>query len=299
MEKQDRSGYRVKVLDIELTNRCNAQCVICPRGELERPIGDMSRETWSTLLSRIKTEHLEGIIFSGFGEPLLHPLLPQYLNQLREVYKGIIQVNTNGARLTKELGRDMIRAEVNILNVSYNGLNKDEYESTMRGMKWDRLVNNIQEMINVRGEGRRPVLSLQSSMPGIRTQRKKIMDVASVLGMETVLLYGFNNRAGYLEDGGEDETTDVIPLVDRFCYPLFFVAWDGTIYPCSHDIKGTQPLGNIEDRSLDEVKKADYPICMRCTICDRKGMKQYKVWKNIFRYKWKNIFHYKLKSIGG
>ena len=287
MERQASSDYRVRVLDIEATNRCNAQCLICPRDELERPVGDMSRETWSTLLSRIQSARLERIIFSGFGEPLLHPLLSAYLRELRGAFTGIIQVNTNGFKLTPEVARDLIEAEVDMLNVSYNGIEKEEYERIMRGMKYERLASNIREFRKARGKRKRPVLSLQSSMPGIKEEKKRIMGVASTLGVEMVQLYGFNNRAGYVEDEGRSGSDT--PLGQRFCYPLLFIAWDGTIYPCSHDIKGTQPLGKIGEVSLGEVEKTDYPMCARCTVCEEDEMKRHKIWKNLWRHRLQSL----------
>jgi sulfatase maturation enzyme AslB (radical SAM superfamily) len=275
------------ILDIELTNRCNARCQICPRSELERPLGDMSNKTFELLAERISHSRTKHVVFSGFGEPLLHPGLPAYVRRLRREVKGRIQVNTNAMALTKELSTKLVETGLDVLNISYNGPEPEAYEQIMRGMQFEKLKRNLEQFLEVRGGRKKPVLSLQSSMPGVRKQKRRIMQIASSLGVEIVRLYGFNNRAGLLpgpEKGGH------VPIEDRFCYDKVMIAWDGTIYPCSHDIKGVHPLGNLVHAGFDAIQKEDYPMCANCTICDRDENKRYKVWKSVLRHKMLRTF---------
>jgi molybdenum cofactor biosynthesis enzyme MoaA len=90
----DSGSYRVLGLDVEVTNRCNTRCAICPREEIERPLGMMSEETFRMLTDRIRASSVLGVIFSGFGEPLLHPSLPQtcpvWKNRLRHVLRRLV-----------------------------------------------------------------------------------------------------------------------------------------------------------------------------------------------------------------
>jgi hypothetical protein len=149
-------------------------------------------------------------------------------------------------------------------------------------MRFKQLEENVHGFIEARGSNPKPLLSLQSSTEGVETQKREIFKIGSALGMEVVQFYSFNNRAGYLQEGTD---LNPIPLSHRFCYKILFIAWDGTIYPCSHDIKGRQPLGNVCLFSLDEIQKQDYPLCAHCTICITQGWKEHKIVKNILRYK--------------
>ena len=168
--------------------------------------------------------------------------------------------------LTEALSTKLVEAGLDVLNVSYNGPEREAYEQIMRGMQFETLQRNLEQFLEVRGGRKKPVLSLQSSMPGVKKQRRTIMQIASLLGVEIVRLYGFNNRAGLLPDPEEGGR---VPMADRFCYDKVMIAWDGTIYPCSHDIKGMHPLGNLVDAGFDAIRKEDYPMCADCTICDR------------------------------
>ena len=187
-------------------------------------------------------------------------------------------MNTNAALLSRHLSRDLVASGLDQLNVSYNGPGREEYETVMRGMRFKTLEENIAGFIQARGKRAKPRLSLQSSMPKAIKTKRRLMKIASILNFERVKIYGFNNRAGNLESVGQSQG---IPLLDRFCCSVLFVAWDGTLYPCSHDIKGRQPLGHVLDFSFDEIEKEDYPICGGCTVCDAEGMKEFKVWRTL------------------
>ena len=288
MGKQAVSPDTIRVLDIELTNRCNASCIICPRTELTRPVGDMSRETFARVIEAVHGSSIARIYFSGFGEPLLHPEIAENIRRLKGVFRGSIQVNTNGAALTREIAAALVESGVDVVNVSYNGPGRGDYERVMKGMRFDTLESNLSTFREVRGAKARPRLSLQSSMPDNNTRKREIVKVASSLGVEILQLYPFNNRAGHIEEtGGENR----IPLEKRFCREMLFVTWEGVLYPCSHALGGADPLGSVHDVDLKAIVKQDYPMCADCTICDAKGLKRQKIWSNVLRHKVRSLFH--------
>ena len=266
----------VRILDIELTNHCNINCTICPRDEITRPFGYMTADTYNTLLAKIKRYSIQHVGISGFGEPLLHPLFPKFIKQLRKGFQGNIQIVTNASRLTAEIADAIIEARVDGLVVSYNGPGKEEYEKVMRGMRFNKLERHVKSFIKKRNDKKKPTLVLQTSMPDALEHKTIVMKIAADLGFEKLNIYPFNNRMGYLKH--ENDNVNHIPLLNRFCYPFLFVAWDGNIYPCSHDIKGLNVLGSILDIEFDKVVKEDYAICASCTICDNKGLKSYNVY---------------------
>ena len=153
-------------------------------------------------------------------------MLPAYVRRLRREVKGRIQVNTNAMALTRELSAKLVETGLDVLNISYNGPEREAYEQIMQGMKFEKLQKNLEQFLEVRGGRKKPELSLQSSMPGVKKQKRTIMQIASLLGVEIVRLYGFNNRAGLLP-GPEKEGR--VPMADRFCYDKVMIAWDGTI----------------------------------------------------------------------
>jgi hypothetical protein len=74
---------RYRVMQIETSNLCSLACVYCPHPTQVRPKGDMSFETFAKCISLVEQSEnpREGgrrfVWLNHFGEPLLHPLLPQ------------------------------------------------------------------------------------------------------------------------------------------------------------------------------------------------------------------------------
>jgi hypothetical protein len=234
----------------------------------------------------LKGTDIRSVIFSGFGEPLLHKRAVDCIARLRADFKRRIQLNTNGSLLTREVSAGLVGAELDVLNLSYNGPAREEYKRVMVGMSFEKLAENVRGFLEVRGKNARPLLSLQSSTAETKAQKDVTLGIGASLGAEVVRFYGFNNRAGYL---WEEAETNTVPLARRFCYRMLFVAWDGTIYPCSHDIKARQPLGNVCLGPLDTGQKRDYPLCVHCSICNNQGLKSHKIWRNVLRYKLRRL----------
>ena len=65
-------------VNIENTNVCNAECVMCPREKLTRPYGFMDFSLFEKIVKEISRRRFttKSIHFHNFGEPLLDKLLP-------------------------------------------------------------------------------------------------------------------------------------------------------------------------------------------------------------------------------
>ena len=70
-------------LFVETTTRCNFNCEMCikhaPASEIRE--GDLSLATFAALEPAFP--HLEALILSGIGEPLLHPHLERFIRQAK------------------------------------------------------------------------------------------------------------------------------------------------------------------------------------------------------------------------
>ena len=83
---------------LEITNYCNLDCVFCPK--TCRPQRQMSLAEFNALTDKL-TGKIKFLYFHLMGEPLLHPLLPQFIQTARQ--KGFIPVlTTNGTLLSQK-----------------------------------------------------------------------------------------------------------------------------------------------------------------------------------------------------
>ena len=103
---------------LELTNRCNFDCLFCPNGSMTRPRGQMDDALAKRLLDEIADKGLcSWVNLSLMGEPLLHP------NLLSIVEHGVrlglpIHLITNLSLLTSERVRQLLELPIAHLALS-------------------------------------------------------------------------------------------------------------------------------------------------------------------------------------
>jgi MoaA/NifB/PqqE/SkfB family radical SAM enzyme len=148
-----------QVLEIEITNYCNAFCGACDRnikgGQLHKDLNlkHMSLDTWRKIiteqnLKNIKEIHLDG----NFGDAIMHPELVGFLNLLADVKTNlIIKISTNGgARSTNfwiALANVLNRFDYHYVQFAIDGL-EDTNHIYRRGVIWNKLVNNLTTFTN-------------------------------------------------------------------------------------------------------------------------------------------------------
>ncbi len=128
---------------IEVTTSCNYDCIHCFRKSmLNQSLKEfMSFEVFKTLLREASASGVEKISFSGWGEPLVHP---EILNFMLEAKKGGFKVllNTNGYLLL-DYADELFRIGVDELYVSVDGVSEEVYKLIRRGGVLSRVTEGL------------------------------------------------------------------------------------------------------------------------------------------------------------
>ena len=123
----------VRIFDVEASSRCNVHCRFCPREKLPST-GFMSEETFFRFLDSLPLNGADTLAFVGMGEPTLNPRLPDFIREAKARYPRVITwVTTNGTTLKDGMIERLEAAGLDILDVSFNGLDRETYEHDMRG----------------------------------------------------------------------------------------------------------------------------------------------------------------------
>lgn len=114
---------RPYVLHIEVTHRCNARCghCVCWRIEPEKELPD-----YSGLVKQFSPT----IVWITGGEPLLRKDITQVIRNIKEREQNLyLGMSTNGWLLTPSLGRELVEAGLDQVNVSLDfiGARHDEF----------------------------------------------------------------------------------------------------------------------------------------------------------------------------
>lgn len=113
---------------IELTHKCNLNCVHCYCTGLEGK--ELTTEEWKKILDRLQKEGCLTLCFTG-GEPLIRGDFLELYSYAKA--KGfIITLFTNGQALTTEIVNYLMKSPPMAIEITLNGITKRTYESITR-----------------------------------------------------------------------------------------------------------------------------------------------------------------------
>lgn len=135
---------------IEPTNLCNLNCRTCMRNVWEEPSGMMSDETFERIFRAVQDiSPLPTIFFGGYGEPLIHPKLIEWVKRFKAL-GARVELITNGLLLTEQRSLQFIRAALDILWVSLDGSSTESYADVRLGSSLPKVVENLKTLSRIR-----------------------------------------------------------------------------------------------------------------------------------------------------
>jgi len=284
--KIDTDNFK-RNLDIELTNRCNAQCSFCPRDQTPEQ-GFITFDTFKKAVERaMELKTRPKIHSAGQGEPTLHPQLGEFAEYLQGL--GVeFSFTTNGALLTEELAERVLNAGVREIVFSISDLG-DDYEEVY-ALNFDNTRANIFRFLDMNEARGKPTLT-KVSLVQHDLNRDKLADYEAYwtkAGIDKCINFDQVNRGGACQNGAyfvdndrfAEEARAIIEQkkISHVCgapFGLLFVGWNGQYYLCCQDYRKLTPLGSVFDYSIEEmdmIKRAKFfesKAPEACRNCDQ------------------------------
>jgi MoaA/NifB/PqqE/SkfB family radical SAM enzyme len=137
------SIHDLKRVYVEVTNRCNLNCSTCMRNVWDANYGHMSEKVFDDILSGLEmcTEKPE-IFMGGYGEPLFHPKLLQFVEQAKRRGFRVVMI-TNGVLLTQDISRKLIDLKLDMIWVSLDGASAECYADVRMGDMLPVVLSNL------------------------------------------------------------------------------------------------------------------------------------------------------------
>jgi MoaA/NifB/PqqE/SkfB family radical SAM enzyme len=274
------------VIDVEVTNRCNADCYFCPRDQTPHQ-GLMTQEVFERTLARVvgfrdelaaRGSGSEMIVsLCGLGEPLVNPRTPHWARAVKEAGFTCV-VSSNGSLLDERRGRALIDAGVDSvwLNVGDIG---EAYEEVYR-LPWERTRANVVRFAEM-AEGRCGTNIVLVDHRGDPAHTEALKQYWRDQGIRGFMDYDVNNRGGslfvdHMQFDRFPQLARARRLVEErggrvICATPFiyvFVGYDGRYYLCSADWRKEASFGSVADRSILELvrEKLEHVLARR-TVC--------------------------------
>jgi hypothetical protein len=245
---RDRSPVLPEIVQIESTNICNAKCVFCPRDEMHRRQGVMKFDLFRKIVDECAELGITHVRVHNYGEPFVDRQLVEKVRYAKA--RGIAEVGmiSNGSLITEEVARGMIEAGLDAINISVDASGKEVFEATRIGLKYDKVIANIERLVRLRAElgRRRPKLILSFVRQNDSHDEQAFIEHWTRVA-DKIHVTDLHNWAGTLHTRSD---------VNYPCYRpwlTFTILWDGRVSLCCADFDGRHVLGDLNTSSIQEV----------------------------------------------
>lgn len=217
-----------------------------------------------------------GISLHLGGEPLLHPMVSEFIEATNKILKICPMMATNGTLLNDNTVAKLIHAGGARLIIDFSA-NKENFEKLRYGAIWEEVLVNIRSALEA---GLKITIRNLDEGDG--------MDIRKIFGSHRNLVitpFDLHNVGG---DFASTVETEFKLNIERKKYhhcthPWFgmAIAWNGDVVVCCRDVLHSHKVGSLKDKTLAEIwfgegfgqirkllvqqKLGDLPMCRTCS----------------------------------
>lgn len=246
------------IINIETTNACNLNCVMCPRKQSNRKIGFIDFELFKKIVDESNKHGNKIYTLHKDGEPLLHPKIIDMIKYIKTKSKGnTIYLTTNGHFLDESKAIEIIKLGVEKLNISVGAATPKTYEK-VRGSRNLKLVeDNINRIIRIKKlmKSKKPhivvqIIKMEETLNEINTFVKK-WEKEDV----KVSVWDFLNWGGEKKDKTMKWANKRYPCYSLWLAPV--INWDGKVSICCIDWNCNEIIGDLNRNGFAEIWKSE------------------------------------------
>lgn len=295
--QNDLYNYLVKALEfpkeihLESSSRCNSKCLTCPRDGMTRPLIEMDRNLFTKAVEETSAYDMDYIMLHLNGEPMFLSIdeLVWRINYARKTNPKTNKILffTNGSFLTEEAIDKLLCSKLDLIMISVDGGNKQDYENIRKGLSWDNLIISIIRLVKRKHELGSNLFIQTAIVPQKNNQNsvKEYFRLFQDIGVDHVAGSGVNNIGGYIDSDNMRLSTQkhTIKDVTLPCFKIFLdlsIMSDGSACVCAQDVRGDLIIGDLNKQSLKEIwqgnvllgirdafvlgNKINIPFCSKC-----------------------------------
>ncbi|SEH30198.1 radical SAM/SPASM domain-containing protein [Magnetospirillum fulvum] len=278
-------------INVDVTEFCNLACTHCPYETVTKIKGANRRhlnvEWHDRMIDEVATVgkgHCRFLRYTGDGEPLLHPKLPEMVAYAVKRTGLPVNVTTNGLLMVENRARALLDAGVTVIDISLDAHDPDTYAKIR--VKGDLAVAqaNIRELIRLKREGGYNVRVMVSFVrqPLNDREAEPFKAFWEAEGADDVVLRIQHSCAGSVPDMTAQMWAQA-PKERRPClYPWerLVLKPDGQFSFCPADWLHEANIGSIENSTVQQVWQgqklealrqahrasdyANHPFCGKC-----------------------------------
>lgn len=233
-------------VDLESSSKCNMHCPMCYRRRLSpSSIKVMDFDLALKIIDECAAHKLYSMRFSWRGEPFTNPRLVELLGYAKQ--KGIKNVSflTNGLVLDEENSLALIRAGVDYISVSFDGIGEN-YNRIRHPARFEETYERLANFMRLRKKmGKiKPALRVCTIWPAISKNPDEYYRVMARVTDKIV----FNPYIDFKNAPQPDHN-----FVCQYPWQRLIVASNGHVVPCTGDHMERYVLGDASKQSLYDI----------------------------------------------
>ncbi len=186
--------YGEYMLGMDASTRCNLDCVFCLRVFVEHPPPiQVSRDQMKNLAEQA-FDGCSGISMSLGAEPLMNTQFEEIVDLFGEYPYVFSTMTTNGIPLNERRVRMLVENGYKEICISIDGVNKETYESIRIGANFEKLIENIKRLQEIKHELGSPYPRLKFHFAMMKRNVEELpayVDMAHDLGVEVIRFQHF------------------------------------------------------------------------------------------------------------
>ena len=249
---------------VEMTNKCNLHCIMCPIDQQTRKKGFMAFETFEKIIKQCKGQFsIEKMALMGLGEPFLHPEIIPMSRYAKDHGIPHVFTSTNATFLNETMAEEIItKSGFDLISFSMDGATKETYEKIRVNSNFDRVQKNILNFLEIRKKCKKKKPRVNMQILVMRETHREVDQFVlfwneKLESQDTIFIRDVDTFGGQVED---HRTECQLPKIKRIaCIQLwrdFAISWDGMATVCCKDVLYQLKVANIFENSIVEIWKS-------------------------------------------
>lgn len=241
---------------IEVTNRCNLNCLMCTNDKLTRKRGFMDMALYKKIIDETARKNPYARIWLDFyGEPLLLRYKLFYMIQYAK-RSGLENVclNTNATLMNPEISDMLLDSGIDFISFDIYGFSKEVLEKISVGADRDTVYQNVEYFLKRKQQlGRKEMVA-----------EVKVLELGENKDEIDKIIYYWREKGAWttlrraITWGGAANCGIIHQLPEHriacgYAVGLCAITWEGNVATCALDADASTVYGNIGKNSIEEI----------------------------------------------
>lgn len=257
-------------IQIQTITGCNASCAFCPNGKTKNPFpkGEMEDDLYCKIIDECLRKPVKRVSPYLMNEPLRDRKLGWKIKYIAEQKKSApsIKINTNASLLKEDMISDILNSGLDRLNISFHGISKEVYEESMQGLVYEKTLNNVNNFLETKWKMKTIKPKVTITMVKTKWIESEIDEIRNYWHKKEVSVHiqPLENRANEQVKNKGLNLKEWQPYL--WCKRLFtqaYILYNGDMVLCCVDWERTTILGNVREKSIEEVWNGKKAVSIR------------------------------------